>query len=54
VYHQEGRPLGSSGVLSARGAQVIQHVDGVVARVTVYPDLHEARAAAERLAQERG
>jgi ketosteroid isomerase-like protein len=53
VYHQEGRPLGSSGLLSARGAQVIRRVDGLIAGVTVYPDIDEARAAAERLAEER-
>jgi hypothetical protein len=28
-------------------------VDGKIARVTVYPDLDEARAAAEQLAKER-
>jgi hypothetical protein len=27
--------------------------DGPLVRVTVYPDIDEARAAAERLAQER-
>jgi hypothetical protein len=29
-------------------------MDGKVSRVTVYPDIDEARAAAERLAESRG
>jgi ketosteroid isomerase-like protein len=53
VYRQEGRPLGSSGVLSARGAQVIEYADRRVVRVTFYPDIDEARTAAEHLAEER-
>jgi len=29
-------------------------VNGIVAHVTIYPDIDEARAAAELLAEERG
>jgi len=31
----------------------ILHLEGLIVRVTMYPDVDEARAAAERLAQER-
>ena len=53
VTHQAGRPLGSSGYLEMRFASVTVWRDGLIARVTPYPDIHEARAAAERLAEER-
>ncbi len=54
VTHQGGRPLGSSGYLQMRFASVTVWRDGSIARVTPYPDIDEARAAAERLAQEPG
>jgi ketosteroid isomerase-like protein len=54
VTHQGGHPLGSSGYLQMRFASVTVWRDGLIARVTPYPDIDEARAAAERLAQERG
>jgi len=39
-----------------RYAAVGEWVDGLVARISLYPgsDIDEARAAAERLAEERG
>jgi hypothetical protein len=37
-----------------RDAWVCDVVEGEVVRLTVYPDIDEARAAAERLAEERG
>jgi hypothetical protein len=33
---------------------VVVSADGLVARVTIYTDTNEARAAAERLAESRG
>jgi ketosteroid isomerase-like protein len=54
VIGQDARPVGSTGHVRARQAIVYLWVDGMVARATVYPDIDEARAAAERLADERG
>jgi hypothetical protein len=54
LYHQEGRPIGASKYVRVRSAMVMLWVDGVIVRNTAYPELDEARAAAERLAQERG
>jgi ketosteroid isomerase-like protein len=54
VAHQQGRPLGSSGHVQMRFASVGLSADGAVVRLTLYTDIDEARAAAERLAQERG
>jgi len=52
VLIQKGRPVGSSGEVQLRYAAVGVWDDGKIARLTNYID--EARAAAERLAQERG
>jgi ketosteroid isomerase-like protein len=54
VNRQHARPIGSSAEVQAREAHVTAWVDGKVKRVTVYSDIDEARAAAERLAEERG
>ena len=54
VYHQEGRPAGGTGVVNDRGAMIYEWVDGMIARVIVRQDIDEARAYAERLAEERG
>ena len=56
LYHQEGRPIGASSYVRVRSAMVTLWVDGVIVRNTIYPetDIDEARAAAERLAHERG
>src|SRR5271165_6802049 len=53
VYRQEGRPAGTSGLVSEQYAIVFEIVDGVAMRLTNYTDMDEARAAAERLAEER-
>jgi ketosteroid isomerase-like protein len=54
VYHAEGRPAGSTGVLTYRGTFIYEWVNGMIARVIVGQDIDEARAAAERLAASRG
>jgi ketosteroid isomerase-like protein len=54
VIRQQGRLVGSSGHLQLSNAMVNLWVDGVIARTITGPDIDEARAAAERLAQERG
>jgi len=50
--------LPQGGVGSTRLREVFVYVvvwiEGEITRVTVYPDIDEARAAAERLAEERG
>jgi ketosteroid isomerase-like protein len=57
VVHAEvlqiARPPGGGRPLRLRSAPVFVWVDGVVARLTLYPDSGEARAAAERLAESR-
>jgi ketosteroid isomerase-like protein len=54
VFVQKGHPIGSTGEVQWRHAQVGEWADGVVVRITVYRDIDEARAAAERLAKDRG
>ena len=54
VLRDDGRPAGSTGHVETRQAYVLEWVEGMVARATVYSDIDEARAAAERLAEERG
>ncbi len=54
VLRHDGRPAGSTGHVETRQAYVLEWVEGMVARATVYSDIDEARAAAERLAEERG
>jgi ketosteroid isomerase-like protein len=54
VFHQEGSPAGSTGVVKERGALIYQWADGMVVRVIFRQDIDEARAEAERLAEERG
>jgi ketosteroid isomerase-like protein len=53
IYRQEGRPLGSTGVLMERGAMIYEWVDGMITRVIARQDNDEARAAAKRLAEEK-
>jgi ketosteroid isomerase-like protein len=53
VVVQGGRPAGGNGRVQWRYAQVSQWVDGVAVQSTNYLDIDEARAAAERLAEER-
>jgi ketosteroid isomerase-like protein len=54
VFTQRGRLTGSTGEVHQRSARVVRAVDGLTVRLTSYTDIDEARAAAERLAQERG
>jgi hypothetical protein len=53
VVLQEARPDGVAGYVQQREGWVYVWVGGLIARLTVF-DIDEARAAAERLAQERG
>jgi len=53
VIRQQGRLVGSSGHVQLRHAAVDVWVDGVIARAITPADIDEARAAAERLAEER-
>jgi len=54
VIRQQGRLVGSSGHVQLRHAAVYVWVDGVIAHAITGPDIDEGRAAAERLAEERG
>jgi ketosteroid isomerase-like protein len=54
VILQKGRVVGSGGSVQLRYASVEEWIDDLIVRNTTYTDLHEARAAAERLAEERG
>ena len=53
VWRQKARPLGSMGWVQIRYAGVSIWADGLIERLTTYTDIDEARAAAERLAEER-
>jgi ketosteroid isomerase-like protein len=53
VAIQKGRPVGSDGHLQWRYASITQWVEGMAVRVTNYGGIDEARATAERLAEER-
>ena len=54
VIVQGGHPPGGEGRVQFRYASVTTWKDGLVERFTVYTDLDQARADAERLAKERG
>jgi hypothetical protein len=54
VLVQRGRLPGSGSFVSVRGGHVGIWRDRLIERNTVYLDIDEARAAAERLAEERG
>ena len=55
VNDQRARLADSTGgSVRLRDAWVCDFLDGLIVRVTVYPDIDEARAAAERLAESRG
>ena len=53
VVIQDGRLVGSGGRIRQREGWVYLCVGGLIARLTTY-DVDEGRAAAERLAEERG
>jgi hypothetical protein len=54
VLRHDARPAGSTGHVNTQQAYVYILVEGLVVAVTVYSDVFEARAAAERLAESRG
>jgi ketosteroid isomerase-like protein len=54
VILQTGRPVGSSGEVQLRYAAIGLWANGLMTRSTNYRDINEARAVAERLAEERG
>ena len=54
VLIMKGRPVGSSGEVELRYAAVGVWEDGKIVRMTNYNDIDAARAAGERLAEERG
>jgi len=51
---EDARLVGSDGHVEQQRAAVVVWVKGIIERQTPYLDIDEARAAAERLAQERG
>jgi hypothetical protein len=53
VVVQNGRPAGSAGHVRQREGWVFLWERGLIARLSIY-DLDEGRAAAKRLAQDRG
>jgi ketosteroid isomerase-like protein len=53
VSLQRGRPKGGGGLVERRVAAVSIWRNGLIERLTSHTDLDEARAAAERLAEER-
>jgi ketosteroid isomerase-like protein len=54
VLSLKGRPLGSSGEVRLQYATVGTSVENLTVHMTNYLDIDEARAAAERLAEEQG
>jgi ketosteroid isomerase-like protein len=54
VLRESGRLVGGKGRVEQRVAHVIATANGRIERQTHYTDITEARAAAERLAEERG
>jgi ketosteroid isomerase-like protein len=55
TYLHRGRPKGTSGeFVQVRHAAVGLWRDGLIERYTLYDDIEKARAAAARLAEERG
>ncbi len=53
VIREEGRMKDSESPVQARHASVILSVDGRVVKAAEYTDIDEARAVAERLAEDR-
>jgi len=54
VFRLRGRLVGSSGQVELRFALAAEWADGVMERVITSPDIDAGRAAAKRLAEERG
>ena len=53
TIREDGCLRGSDARVQARHLQVFEWAQGKIVRITGYPDVDEARAAAKRLAQER-
>jgi ketosteroid isomerase-like protein len=53
VIHQSARPVGSTGEVRIRYAQLVIWADRLIASTAYYTDIDEGRAAAERLAESR-
>jgi hypothetical protein len=51
---QRGSPAGNTGDIRQRLGRGLVVVDGLIETLTSYNDIAKARAAAERLAEERG
>ncbi len=51
---ERARPTGSTGHVQLRYAAVVVFAEEMIAHAKTYPDIDEARAAAERLAKEPG
>jgi ketosteroid isomerase-like protein len=54
VAVSKGRPIGSSAIAQWRQGFVVLYDGDLILRIASYGDIDEARAAAERLAEERG
>jgi hypothetical protein len=54
VLHHRGQPARGTGLVELLRAYVTTWTDGLIERMTSYPDIDEAHAAAELLAEERG
>jgi ketosteroid isomerase-like protein len=54
IVVQKARPAGSTSEVRMRNAHVVEFAEGLITRHTADTDIDEARAAAERLAEERG
>jgi len=54
LVRQTARPANSTGRIQRREVYVLEWVGDMIGRTTVYTDIDEGRAAAERLAAERG
>ena len=54
VVRERGRLVGGDGRVEQRIAQLATYVNGKIQSLKDYRDIDEGRAAAERLAQERG
>jgi hypothetical protein len=54
VNCQVARPIGSTAYVRTREAHVVELLEGMAVRLTVYNDIDKGRAAAERLAESRG
>ena len=54
VAVQKGRLVGSSGFVQTRLASVVLRDGDLIVRIVSFLDINQPRAAAERLAEERG